>query len=204
MTIQSTLILTSAVTVLLAACGPAASNDAPTTPAPVAPVAAETVQSDPSSAAPAQTAAAPGPTEGYDWDSRQNDEGRSRSMVLAYEVPNTDDQPLNLSCEEGGRRIFAGTQTANIDLGSISLASTNGSRSYPVKEAVADELGGGEYVTVELAGDDPTLVAFRDSGWMRLTVDGRTTDMAAQPGSDARRKIAAFMAFCNAPSEYQR
>ncbi|PZO01841.1 MAG: hypothetical protein DCF29_14610 [Alphaproteobacteria bacterium] len=198
MTIRSTLILTAAVAGLLAACGPAASNDAPATPAPVAPAAAEPTSTDSSSAVQAQTTAAPSPTEGYDWDSRLNDEGRSRSMVLAYEVPNTDDQPLNLSCEEGGRRIFAGTQTANVDLGSISLASTNGSRSHPVKEAVADELGGGEYVTVQLAGDDPTLVAFRESGWMRLTVDGRTTDMAAQPASDARRKIAAFMAFCNA------
>jgi hypothetical protein len=118
-------------------------------------------------------------------------------MVLAYEVPNTDDQPLNLSCEETGRRIFAGTQTSGTDVRTVTLASEGITRTYPVKDAVADELGGGQYVTVELAGNDPTLEAFRDSGWLRMTVEGRTIDMAAHPDSGARTRIVSFMAFCN-------
>lgn len=199
MTTRSPLILASAIVGLLAACGPAASDDAVGTPAPAI-TAAEAAPSIPSESAPQnQAASAPRPTEGYDWDTRLTDEGRSRSMVLAYEVPETDDQPLNLTCEEGGRRIFAGTQTANTNLRSITLASEGVMENYSVKEAVAEEMNGGVYATVELAGDDPTLAAFRDSGWLRMTVDGQTTDMAAQPNSDARQKIAAFIAFCNAP-----
>ncbi len=198
MTARSPLILAAAFTGLLAACGPAASNDAPSASAPVAPAADASMPASPNAPSP-QAMSAPRPTPGYDWDTRVTDEGRSRSMTLAYEVPETDDQPLNLTCEEGGARIFAGTQTADTNLRSITLTSAGVSQTYPVKEAVADELNGGVYVTVELAGDDPTLTAFRDSGWLRLTVNGQTTDMAAQPNSDARQKIATFMAFCNAP-----
>ncbi|WP_374599440.1 hypothetical protein [Brevundimonas sp.] len=202
MSIRSPLTSATFVAGLLAACGPAASNDAPDAPAPTAPVA-EAVEAAPVETvadAPApQTASRPLPNEGYDWDTRLNAEGRARSMVLAYEVPDTDDQPLNLSCEEGGRRIFAGTQTSGTDVRSVTLASEGIGRTYPVKEAVADELGGGQYVTVELAGNDPTLEAFRDSGWLRMTVEDHTIDMAAQPSSKARQKIATFMAFCNAP-----
>ena len=198
MTARSPLILAAAVTGLLAACGPAASDDAPSTAAPIAPAAKAPTPASPDTPS-SQAMSAPRPTAGYDWDTRLNDEERSRSMVLAYEVPETDDQPMNLTCEEGSRRIFAGTRTSNTDLSSITLASTGVSRAYPIKEAVADELDGGEYVTVELAGDDATLAAFRDSGWLRLTVDDNTTDMAAQPNSEARQKIATFMAFCNAP-----
>lgn len=198
MTARSPLILAAAFTGLLAACGPAASNDAPSTSAPVAPAADASMPASPNAPSP-QAMSAPRPTAGYDWDTRATDEGRSRSMTLAYEVPETDDQPMNLICEEGGARIFAGTQTADTNLRSITLASAGVSQTYPVKEAVAEEMNGGVYVTVELAGNDPTLNAFRDSGWLRLTVNGQTTDMSAQPNSDARQKIATFMAFCNAP-----
>ncbi len=31
-----------------------------------------------------------------------------QSAILAYEVADTDDQPLNFTCEEGGDRVFAG------------------------------------------------------------------------------------------------
>lgn len=200
MTMRSSLTLAACVAGLLAACGPVASNDAPDRPTPTAPVA-EAVEAAPvetaADALPPQTASRPLPHADYDWDTRLNAEGRERSMVLAYEVPDTDDQPLNLSCEETGRRIFAGTQTSGTDVRTVTLASEGISRTYPVKEAVADELGGGQYVTVELAGNDPTLEAFRDSGWLRMTVEGRTTDMVAHPNSGARTKIISFMAFCN-------
>lgn len=200
MSMRSSLTLAACVAGLLAACGPAASSDAPTTPAPVEPVA-PAAEVAPAEAAidttTPQTASRPLPNEGYDWDIRLNAEGRERSMVLAYEVPNTDDQPLNLSCEETGRRIFAGTQTSGVDVRNVILASQGISRTYPVKSAEADELGGGQYVTLELAGNDPTLEAFRDSGWLRMTVEGRTIDMAAHPDSEGRAKIVSFMAFCN-------
>src|SRR5690606_14254707 len=91
-------IVALAATALLAACGPApASSDAPGEAAPPATESlADAVAVTPATAA-VQTAA-PAPQAAYDWYSRINDEERSRSMVLAYEVPETDDQPLNLSC----------------------------------------------------------------------------------------------------------
>lgn len=198
MTTRPTLFLYAAVSGLLAACGPAASNDAPATPAPAGRAVDATPVATTSLTEPIQAETAPRPNEGYDWDSRLNDEAGNRSMVLAYEVSNTDAQPLNLSCKEGSRVISASTQTASVNVRSITLASAGVSRDYRVVQAGADEVGGGEYITVELASGDATLAAFQASGWMRLTVHGDTTDMAVQPGSGARQKIVAFMAFCNA------
>ena len=55
----------------------------------------------------ASAAGAPAVNDGYDWTMRVNDEERTQSAILAYEVADTDDQPLALTCEEGGNRIFA-------------------------------------------------------------------------------------------------
>lgn len=181
----------------LAACGSRSPEKTDAPPAAEAAAPAPPAAPAPSVQPAAAQTPAPRPNPAYDWYTRTDDSERTRSMVLAYEVPDTDDQPLGLSCEEGGGRIFASLQTGSVGLRAITLASDGAGRAYPIKTAQADEMMGGEFLTVELPGDDATLAAFRRSGWMRLTVDGHTIDMAAHADSGARERIAAFMAFCN-------
>lgn len=169
-------------------------------PAPAVEAAAAAPATPAPAAAPAepQQARAPRVNPDYDWYTRLDDSERTRSMVLAYEVPDSDDQPLGLSCEEGGQRIFASLQSTTTGVRSITLASSNGSRAYRVKTAHAEEeVMPGEYLTIEIPGDDATLAAFRQSGWMTLTYAGHTTEMTAHPDTGARQRIAEFMDFCN-------
>lgn len=191
-------IIALAAAALLAACGPApASSDAPgeaTPPATESPVAADA--GEPAAPTAVQTAA-PAPQAAYDWYGRINDEERSRSMVLAYEVPETDDQPFNLSCEEGGERIFAGVPGADPAVQSIRLESSAGSKTFPVKTSEADELNGGRYLTVEIPGGDSVLAGFRQTGWLRVTAGAINHAMAAHGDRGAPQTITRFMAFCN-------
>lgn len=192
---RSTLILTAAVTGLLAACGPAASNDAPVTPAPVAP-ASETasVASEPRPA-PIQAVAAPSPTEGLDWYTRANmDDGQS-TMRLAYEMPNSDDQPMGINCLRGSGTLTIDHQTHTTGNRTLTLSSQGGTRTYPVKTTFYEEMNGDE-LAVDIPGTDPVLAAFRQTGWLRLTVGERTYDLAAHPDSGARQRIDDFFSFC--------
>ena len=195
MTIRSTLILTAAITGLLAACGPAASNDAPTTPAPVAPASdAASVASEPSPA-PAQAVTAPSPTEGLDWYTRANmDDGQS-TMRLAYEMPNSDDQPMGINCLRGSGILSVDHQSHETGNETLTLSSHGATRTYPAKTTFYEEMNG-DYLTVDIPGTDPVLAAFRQTGWLKLTVGERTYDLAAHPDSGAGQRIDDFFSFC--------
>lgn len=143
----------------------------------------------------AQTAPTPAPTEGYDWYSRLDDGERSLSMVLAYEMPDTDDQPLAFACEEGGRRVFAMHDSGLPDQTTLTLASADQTRTLPAS-AEHSELSGGDYLTTELASEDALLAAFRTTGAVTLTSGGEARVLAAHPGSGATERIAAFLDFC--------
>ncbi|HJS11912.1 hypothetical protein, partial [Sphingopyxis sp.] len=87
----------------------------------------------------ASAAGAPAVNDGYDWAMRINDEGPVKSAILAYEVADTDDQPLNFTCEEGGDRVFAGISGGAPDLSAIEL-ETGSERVRLAGTTVADEL----------------------------------------------------------------
>lgn len=138
----------------------------------------------------AASAAAPAVTDGYDWAIRIN-EDRVSDAILAYEVADTDDQPLNFTCEEGGNRIFAGISGGAPDLTAIELAS--GDQLLKLSGTTdADELP--SFTSQEIAGGSPLFKAFAANGWLRMTADGRTTDMAATAAG--KEAIARFAAFC--------
>ena len=148
-------------------------------------------------AAAAPAAQAPKPTEGYDWALRIDEQERGRPAILAYEVPETDDQPLNFSCEEGGGRIFAGLIAGSDDLREITLAS--GDQTLRVKGRLEpseiDDMP--SFTSQEIAGNAPFITAFAANGWLRMTLAGEIYDMA---GTRAGAKaIAAFVAHCNRP-----
>lgn len=139
----------------------------------------------------ASAAGAPAVNDGYDWTMRVNDEERSQSAILAYEVADTDDQPLALSCEEGGNRIFASITGGDPELTAIELVSGDAQLKL-TGTTDAEEMP--YFSSEEIAGGSPLIRAFAAHGWLRLTASGETTDMAGTAkGKDA---IARFVRFC--------
>lgn len=194
MNIGLKLTVIAVLTAVSAGCGER-SADARAEPA--APAAPEAPAATPApTAAPAarpETADAPAPTPGRDWFLRV-DEDRVRTAILAYETPDTDDQPLGFQCKEGGGGVFPFISGGPADLDSVTLVS--GDRSRTVSGAT--EASDGEpphFSGARIATDDPFFRAFVANGWLRMTADGETTDMAA--GSGGGDAIEAFQAFCD-------
>lgn len=139
----------------------------------------------------ASAAPAPPITEGYDWTMRVNDEERTQSAILAYEIADTDDQPLAFSCEEGGNRIFASITGGDPELTAIELVSGDARLKL---SGTTDTEEMPYFLSEEIAGGSPLIHAFAANGWLRLIASGETTDMAATAkGKDA---IARFVRFC--------
>ena len=139
----------------------------------------------------ASAADAPAVNDGYDWTMRVDDEERAQSAVLAYEVADTDDQPLAFACEEGGNRIFASITGGDPELSAIEL--TSGDARLSLKGTTdAEEMP--YFSSEEIAGGSPLIRAFAANGWLRLTASGETTDMAAT--AKGRDAIARFVRFC--------
>ena len=145
------------------------------------------------SAANAAPAPAPAPAvnNGYDWAMRVNDEERAQSAILAYEVDGTDDQPLNFTCEEGGDRVFAGISGGALNLTAIELEA-GGQRVRLTGTTEADDMP--TFTAQEMPATSPLFRAFAANGWLRMTADGATVDMAATPGG--KQAIARFVKFC--------
>ena len=139
----------------------------------------------------ANAAPAPAVNNGYDWAMRINDEERAQSAILAYEVDGTDDQPLNFTCEEGGDRVFAGISGGALNLTAIELESDD-QRVRLTGTTEADDMP--TFTAQEMPATSPLFRAFAANGWLRMTADGPTTDMAATPGG--KKAIARFAAFC--------
>jgi hypothetical protein len=195
MTIRSPLLLAAAVAGVLAACGPAASDDAPVTPTPVALARDAASVASEFSPAPVQTVPAPMPSQGMDWYTRDNsDEGMSR-MRLAYELPNSGNQPLGINCLRGSGILNVGHQSHATGNETLTLSSQGGTRTYPAETTFYEEMNG-DYLTVDIPGTDPILAAFRQTGWLRMTVGERTYDLAAHPDSGALQRIDEFFSFC--------
>ena len=140
----------------------------------------------------ATAAEAPAVNDGYDWAMRINDEERTRSAILAYEVADTDDQPLALSCEEGGGRIFASISGNSPELKAIGLVS--GDQKLRLTGTTDAEEIPYFSSTEEIAGDSPFIRAFAANGWLRMTDDNGTVDMAATPAG--KQAIGRFVEFC--------
>jgi len=135
---------------------------------------------------------APDPTSGYDWAIRIDEEDPTRPAILAYEVADTDDQPLHLFCEAGAGRIFAGIVGTPSDLSEITLVS--GDQMLQLKgQTDEDEMP--SFTSDGIDGDSAFIKALAVNGWLRMTAGGHETDMAGSPqGAEA---ISAFVKHCN-------
>lgn len=137
---------------------------------------------------------APSPTSGYDWAIRIDEEDRTRPAILAYEVTDTDDQPLHFFCEEGGGRIFAGIAGSPADLSEITLGSGDQTLQLAGKTD-QDEMP--SFTSDGIASDSLFIKAFAANGWLRMTAGGHETDMTAS--LRGAKAISAFVAHCNRP-----
>ncbi|MDO9367305.1 MAG: hypothetical protein Q7T68_01930 [Sphingopyxis sp.] len=140
----------------------------------------------------AHAAGAPAVNDGYDWAMRVNDEERTQSAILAYEVTDTDDQPLAFTCEKGGNRIFASISGNSPDLKAIGLATGDQILRLTGTTEV-DEMP--YFSSEEIAGGSSFIRAFAANGWLRMTDDRGTTDMTGTVSG--KQVIKRFVAFCN-------
>lgn len=134
--------------------------------------------------------AAPEVNAGYDWTMRVN-EDRVSDAILAYEVADTDDQPLAFMCEEGGNRIFAGITGNAPDLSAVDLVSGD-VKLRLTGESEVDEIP--YFSSQEIAGGSSLIRAFAANGWLRMTAKGRATDMAGT--ASGKQAIKRFIDFC--------
>lgn len=139
----------------------------------------------------ASAAPAPAVNDGYDWAMRVNDEERTQSAILAYEVTDTDDQPLSFTCEEGGNRIFASITGSSPDLKAIALVS-DGKTLRLTGTTDAEDIP--YFRSEEIAGGSAFIRAFAANGWLRMTDDRGATDMAGT--ANGRQSIKRFITFC--------
>ena len=134
--------------------------------------------------------AAPAVNAGYDWTMRVN-EDRVSDAILAYEVADTDDQPLAFMCEQGGNRIFAGVTGGAPDLSAIDLVSGD-AKLHLTGESEVDEIP--YFSSQEIAGGSPLIRAFAANGWLRMTANDRAIDMAGT--ASGKQAIQRFVDFC--------
>jgi hypothetical protein len=120
---------------------------------------------------------------------------RGAPAILAYERPDTDDQPLHFSCREGRGRIFAGISDAPAGLARITLQAGDRTLALAGITREAREVGLSHFTSRAIAGHSPFLRAFARHGALRLIAEGHARDMPAGSAESARA-IARFVARC--------
>ncbi|MBN8551949.1 MAG: hypothetical protein J0L52_03515 [Caulobacterales bacterium] len=173
--------------VLLPACGGA--DEAAEEPGEAAAPAAAPPAPEP------EAPSGPAPAEGYDWSIHQPGAEDPDRAHLSYSVPETDDVPLSMTCLRGSGSIDVNTDSGLPGVGAIILRSGEAQAMYAITSRIPSELSGGEFLTVTLPVDDAVLQAFRQAGWINLSVAGNARDLAAHPGH-ARQAIDRFFSFC--------
>lgn len=139
----------------------------------------------------------PSPTPGYDWHLRIDESIRTRPATLAYEVSDTDRQPLTITCEEGSSRLFAEISGGPADLAKLTLTSGDQTRQLKGETRPTEIPEMPHFVSEEIAGDAPLVTAFAANGWLRMTAKDTTTDMVASP--KGAKAIADFAKHCTRP-----
>jgi hypothetical protein len=181
--VQALIVLSALV---LAACG---GEEAVETPA-------EEAQPPPAAPAPAAPAepAGPAPIEGHDWIFHEPAAEAPDRASLAYAQGDTP-AALWLHCNRGSGSIEAATDSPVMGVGAIILGAGESRAMYRVTSRAPSDFSGGEYLTAEIPMDDGPLQAFRQSGWINLSVAGQGRDLAAVPAT-GRPAIERFFSFC--------
>lgn len=130
----------------------------------------------------------------FQWALRVN-EGRVSDAILAYEVPDTDMQPLSMTCEEGGQRIFVNVSGGPKDLRSIGLKAGGVSKILTGQSEFHDDVGEAHFTSTEISSADPLIATFAQSGW--LTIQFKGAERVLDGGSQGRGAVQRFVRFCH-------
>ncbi len=131
--------------------------------------------------------------QGFDWAYRVN-EGRVSDAILAYEVPETDMQPVNLVCEDGGQRIFVNVNGGPRDLRSIGLKAGGVSKTLSGQGEFHSEVGESRFTSSEISSSEPLIAEFARSG--QLTIQMKGGERVLDGGPQARSIVQRFVRFC--------
>lgn len=134
--------------------------------------------------------AAPQPTPGYDWHLNQH----TGEISLAYGMRDTDDVPLDLSCQPrtGTLQILHAAREGSRPR--IQLESGGDTETYPARAEPA-ALGDGLDLTAKASSTDPVFLRFRKLGWLAVHDEQGRQPYVATPG--VRPQIEQFFSLCD-------
>lgn len=179
---------------LVQACEASANRSAETTPVNEVQATDDTSPSTATTQVELTIAEPPTRSDGLDWTVRLPSASSSNQTgVLAFELTNTDHQPLHLICERGSGQLSGGGEGLVESSGLVTLESGDQMR---VLSATPDVDGPGPYFSFNeiLSTSDPLIDAISNHGWVWLTLNGHREGMPASPSG--QRAIAEFLAFC--------
>ena len=137
----------------------------------------------------AASSGAPVPTAGYDWHLNEDAEEAS----LSYGMAETDDVPLDLSCQPGSGALQILQTVAEGHPKVIALESGGDTETYSAK-AEPSAMHDGLDLTAIARTSDPIFLRFRKLGWLATYGPDYRTPLVAQRGSD--QQIDRFFTLC--------
>lgn len=139
---------------------------------------------------PLASSGAPVPRAGYDWHLNQDD----KEISLAYGMVDTDDVPLDLSCQPRTGTLNILHTTGGGGGPRIQLESGGDTETYPAKAEPA-ALGEGLDLTAKASSTDPVFLRFRQLGWLAVHGEQGREPYVATPS--ARSGIEQFFSLCD-------
>lgn len=122
-------------------------------------------------------------------------EDRVSDAVLSYEIADTDAQMLLLTCEEGGQRIFAGSNHLPAGARQLEVAAGGVSQTITGQSQYAAEVDMNSFTSVSLDDALPIFGALASSSaWTMASGSKHWTLTNSQQG---RAKIGQFLSFCH-------
>ena len=143
----------------------------------------------PAATVPPTSSGAPLPVEGFDWHLNGDD----NEISLSYGMADTDDVPMDLSCQAGGQEL---TLLLNVEKGQpqrIQLESGGETETYRAC-AERSPLSDSVDLTAVAPVSDPVFKRFRQVGWLAVHLGDERRPLVATAA--ARPQVERFFELC--------
>ncbi|HET6537008.1 MAG TPA: hypothetical protein VFG34_02695 [Sphingopyxis sp.] len=131
--------------------------------------------------------------QNYDWVLRINQD-RVSDAVLSYEIADTDAQMLMLSCEEGGQRIFVGSNHLPSGAQQLQVAAAGIGQMINGQSRYVAEVDENYFTSVSLDDALPIFGALARSDTWTMASGSKQWTLTSNP--QGRTKIGEFLRFC--------
>ena len=131
----------------------------------------------------------PAPQQDYDWHFDTD----GPEVQLVYGIANSDDIPFGLSCQKGSGQIQLRAPTLSRDARTITLATSETSRTYAAQQEEAPMFDG-YMLEAQTRSDDPLIISFSKLGWLSIQENGAWVGLA--PHATTKLKGRDFIASC--------